>query len=193
MKSMPGYAMTKKEIRIVEDEMKNGHGSGKTIFVCSGIDMFCDAVPEEMIRRVLQFASRFDNEYLFQSKNPVRFLLFVNQFPARTILGTTIETNREELIEEVSTSVPPVLHRAIAMRRVPDKFKRMVSIEPIMDFDSPEMFNLINYIQPGFVSIGADSKGHGLKEPSKEKIEKLIGRLSNYTSVYEKKNLSRLL
>ena len=192
MKSMPGYAMMKKEIRVVEDELMHGHGKWKTIFVCSGIDMFCDAVPEEMIRRVLQFASRYDNEYLFQSKNPVRFLEFVNQFPARTILGTTIETNREELIEEVSKA-PRVLYRATAMKRVPDKFKKMVSIEPIMDFDPPEMFKLINYIQPGFVSIGADSKGHGLKEPSKEKIKKLMGRLSNYTSIYKKKNLSRLL
>lgn len=184
--------MRKKEIRVVEDEFRNGHGSGKTIFVCSGIDMFCDAVPDDMIRRVLKFVTGYDNKYLFQSKNPVRFLRFVNEFPARTILGTTIETNREELIEEVSSGAPPVLHRAIAMRRLPDGFERMVSVEPIMDFDPAEMFNLIRYVNPGFVSIGADSKGHGLKEPSKKKIEKLIGRLKHYSCVYEKKNLSRL-
>ena len=48
-------------------------------------------------------------------------------------------------------------------------------------------------IQPGFVSIGADSKGHKLKEPSKEKIEKLIERLGCYSSVYRKSNLNRLV
>ena len=191
MKSMPGYVVMKKEIRGVEDELKHGHGKGKTIFVCSGIDMFCDAVPSEMIRRVLQFASRFDNEYLFQSKNPVRFLEFVNQFPARTILGTTIETNREELIEEVSKA-PRVLYRATAMKRVPDKFKKMVSIEPIMDFSLLSMVSIIKDIKPEFVTIGADSKLHGLVEPPWEKIETLIFELTKITEIRQKTNLNRL-
>jgi hypothetical protein len=185
--------MRKKEIRVVEDEFRNGHGSGKTIFVCSGIDMFCEDVADEMIERVLNFVTGYDNEYLFQSKSPGRFFEFKDKFPKRTILGTTIETNRQGLINEVSLRVPPVLHRALAIGRLPDRFKRMVSVEPVMDFDLREMFALITCAKPGFVSIGADSKGHGLKEPSKEKIEKLMERLSHYTSVYKKENLSRLL
>jgi hypothetical protein len=131
--------------------------------------------------------------YLFQSKNPGRFFDFKDEFPAKTILGTTIETNRFGLINEVSLRVPPVLHRALAMSHLPSRFRKMVSIEPIMDFDLQEMLALISYVKPEFVSIGADSKGHGLKEPSKEKIEKLMERLSHYTSVYKKENLSRLL
>jgi DNA repair photolyase len=190
---MPGYLMRKKEIRIVDDEFKRGHRRGRTIFVCSGIDMFCEDVPSEMIERVLNFVTGYDNEYLFQSKNPGRFFEFKDKFPKRTILGTTIETNSRELINEVSLRVPPVLHRALAMGRLPDRFKRMVSVEPIMDFDPREMFALVTCAKPGFVSIGADSKGHGLKEPSKEKIEKLMERLSHYISVYKKENLQRLL
>ena len=73
------------------------------------------------------------------------------------------------------------------------QFKKMVSIEPIMDFDVDTMIDWIRQIKPEFVSIGADSKGHNLPEPSKDKIRALIGALSKITVVKQKANLSRLL
>lgn len=70
--------------------------------------------------------------------------------------------------------------------------RKMMSIEPIMDFDLVAMVKMISMIEPEFVSIGADSKGHGLKEPPWEKVRELIDRLGGITEVREKANLERL-
>ena len=80
----------------------------------------------------------------------------------------------------------------IAIHR-PD-IKRFVTIEPILDFDPDELVFCISEIKPDFVNIGADSKGHGLPEPSKEKILKLIGMLAaKGIEIREKHNMERLL
>ena len=51
----------------------------------------------------------------------------------------------------------------------------------------------IELIGPSWVNIGADSKGHGLPEPSRDKVVALIERLSQVTEVKQKPNLKRLL
>jgi len=44
------------------------------------------------------------------------------------------------------------------------------------------------------VNIGADSKGHGLPEPSPDKVHALIEKLTGYgIEIREKHNLERLL
>jgi len=68
----------------------------------------------------------------------------------------------------------------------------MVTIEPIMDFDLIELVTIIKNIKPEWVNIGADSKGHNLPEPSKEKINALIEELKKITEVKIKDNLKRL-
>ena len=69
----------------------------------------------------------------------------------------------------------------------------MVTIEPIMDFDLEVFYDWIRDARPAWVNIGADSKGHKLPEPSKEKIEALITELKKFTEVRIKPNLSRLI
>ncbi|KKK52692.1 hypothetical protein LCGC14_3102340 [marine sediment metagenome] len=46
----------------------------------------------------------------------------------------------------------------------------MISIEPITDFNLEFFIKIIKEIKPKFVSIGADSKGHNLPEPSWDKV-----------------------
>jgi hypothetical protein len=75
----------------------------------------------------------------------------------------------------------------------PNKFYRMVSIEPLLDFDLGELIYLIHGIQPDFVSIGADSKKHNLSEPSGNEVLALIDELKEFTSVKKKGNLDRLI
>jgi len=70
---------------------------------------------------------------------------------------------------------------------------KMVSIEPIMDFDLDVMVDWMRQIKPEFISIGADSKGHKLPEPSTDKVQALIEALKEFTSVRCKPNLKRLL
>jgi len=70
--------------------------------------------------------------------------------------------------------------------------KKMVSLEPIMDFDPDTLLSWIDMIKPDFVSIGADSKGHKLPEPPATKIQYLVEKMAGITSVRMKSNLVRL-
>ena len=56
-----------------------------------------------------------------------------------------------------------------------------------------EFADIISIIRPDMVSIGADSQRSGLPEPSREKVEGLILRITPTTKVYQKPNLKRLL
>lgn len=184
IKSNPRYSL---EPRFSEREMKTDLGSGKIIFVGSMCDMFGDWVPDEWIERVLEYCNKFENGYLFQSKNPLRFHAFLKEFPPQVVLGTTIETNRN--LSKISKAPTP-LDRAFPMRGI--HLEKEVTIEPIMDFDMIPMIGLIKGCEPRFVAIGADSKGHGLDEPSEGKVWELIKKLELFTSVKLKKNLRRI-
>jgi DNA repair photolyase len=172
---------------LIESELKENMGSGKTIFVQNNSDLFADSIPKEWIFKILAHCNLYpENTYLFQSKNPERFHEFIALFPPKTILGTTIESNRDFKL----TKAPKPTERAFGMRDI--KLKKMISIEPICDFDLPVLVGLIKFINPNFVSIGADSKKHGLIEPKKEKIDELIKALEEFTEVKIKSNLGRL-
>ena len=176
------------ELRLDEKALKDNLGEGRTIFVGSSTDMWAQEVPLEWILRVLNYCWKFpDNQYLFQSKNPYKFLMESSQFPAKSIFGTTMETDQE--IPEISKAPEPGLRAAwIALLR-----PTMISIEPIMDFALDKFLDWLTYIKPKFVSIGADSKGHNLPEPPGGKVKELIQELEKFTEVKIKKNLSRLL
>lgn len=166
-------------------------GEGKTIFVGSSTDMWARDVPADWIRGVLNWCRIYPkNHYLFQTKNPARFLDNSFLIPGASILGTTLETNR---IIPISRAPPPV-ERALAMASLGCKMRTMVSVEPIMDFDPEEFLDMIVGCYPDFVSIGADSKSHGLPEPPKEKVLELIHVLrAQSIEVKIKKNLERLV
>jgi protein gp37 len=178
------------KLRLDEKDLKADLGClGKLyIFVGSSTDMWADEVPSEWIRKVLYQCNMYpENTYLFQTKNPKRFDEFVKFLPDKTILGITLESNRNY---NLSSMTPKPSQRFIDFVQPYDK---MVSIEPILDFDLKTFVCLINLIQPEFVSIGADSKGHKLPEPSKEKVEALITELKKFTEVKIKDNLKRLM
>lgn len=175
--------------RLVESELKTDlykYGKGVTVFVGSGIDMFAVGISCKWIQDVLDYCSNFpENTYLFQSKNPSNFWGFL--FPPKRIFGTTIETNRYYY----GGLVPVRAIRVYGLMKLEPQ--RMVSIEPIMDFDLDVMVEWMKEINPLYVSIGADSKGNHLPEPPPEKIRKLIAELrSAKIEVREKSNLKRL-
>jgi len=182
------------DLRLDEKELKTDLLAGNFIFVGSSTDMFARNVPLEWIQQVLDRCGEAGkNEYLFQSKNPARFMssLLVSRLSRSTpILGTTIETNR--LNYELSKA-PDVYSRAMAMQRLYGAgFRVMVTIEPIVDFDLQPLVELIERCQPEWLTIGADSCGHKLPEPDSEKIGELIAALREFTEVKLKSNLKRL-
>ena len=79
------------------------------------------------------------------------------------------------------------------MEQVAAYFESFVTLEPILDFDVGELFDMLVYISPAFVNIGADSKGNGLDEPTFEKIMELYELLQTTDiEVRKKLNLERL-
>jgi DNA repair photolyase len=184
------------EIRLDEKVLKT-HPKGEQIFLCSCNDLFAADVPEQMIIEILGWAVRTTliNEvsWLIQTKNPMRILGFSALFLPLCTIGTTIETNRENIIREHSKAPLPT-ERAWAMGRL-KSFNRptFVTIEPIMDFDVEDFLQLIRNANPDFINIGADSKGHNLPEPSKDKILALIDGIKGMgIEIRKKSNLERL-
>jgi len=177
-------------LRFDSKELKTDLGEGNFIFAGSSCDLFAGNVSPEWIKLTLEHCSKYNNKYLFQTKNPAKLMTFKDELPDDLVICTTIETNR--FYPEIMANSPKPEFRAQSMSELYE-FVRFVTIEPIMDFDLPELVELIKLCCPVQVNIGADSGGHKLPEPSKEKILDLISELSKFTVVVQKKNLRRLL
>jgi hypothetical protein len=183
------------QIRLYSDLFKLPKKT-KTIFVVAQNDLFANDVPTQYIIRVLQECKKNpQHTYFFQTKNPERYNSFGHDFPEKSIFCTTIESNRTY---KQMGSTPYPIDRALEMNDfVQDNcnpnWSFEVTIEPIMDFDLEEMVYIIETCLPDKINIGADSKGHHLPEPSKDKILALIEELKKFTIIDQKRNLARLL
>ena len=179
------------DIRFDHKELETDLGKGNFIFVGSSCDMWADDVPVPWISNTLNNCNKFDNKYLFQSKNPKRFYDFEGFFPKTTYLGTTIETNRT--YPEMGNTPTPT-DRAMTLHHHSYYFPTMVTVEPIMAFDVDSLAYLVHLCNREWINIGADSKGHGLPEPNADKIKELIGDLRNDgIEVKVKDNLRRFM
>ena len=71
--------------------------------------------------------------------------------------------------------------------------KTFLTIEPVVDFNLIKLVEIVRLCHPEWVNIGADSGGHGLPDPTAEKVLELISELRKFTEVKPKKNLRRIL
>jgi len=176
------------ELHFDEKELKTDLGSGNTIFVGSSCDMWADFIPMNWIEKVIRHCLRLNlNKYLFQTKNPGRFLELGDFLPDKVLLGCTVESNQNH---DFISLAPKMEERYECMSEL--IYPTMISIEPIMDFDLDVMVRWMQEIKPVFVSIGADSGNNHLPEPEPQKIEHLIKALQGFTKVKIKDNLKRL-
>ena len=183
------------EPRFIESELKINLGPDRRIFVGSSIDLFADAILQKfnspMSEILRKCRNNPTNQYLFQSKNPKGMWEFYQALPDDSILGTTLESNRDYSSMSLA---PDIEDRVGWMEHFWHLgFTGMISIEPILDFDLKEFIELVKWCAPLFVSIGADSKGHHLPEPSAEKVLDLIEALKEITEVKIKDNLERII
>jgi DNA repair photolyase len=181
---------TQRPARFDEKELKTDLGNGNFIFVGSSCDMFAYSIDVEWVIKTLDHCRKFDNKYLFQTKNPVGFNQLGVHLPDDIHLCTTIETNR---IYPQMGNCPPPGERAQIMGVLSEFMPTFVTIEPIMDFDMDEMVELILTANPRQVNIGADSGNNKLPQPTKDKVIELASRLSRFTVIHNKSNLHRLL
>jgi hypothetical protein len=151
------------------------------IFTCSNADVsFC---PTEYLNSILErIKEQPHKRFLLQSKNPMTFNRL--QFPQNVLLGITLETNRDEY---VFSRAPKYSQRYRDFKEINHPHK-MVTIEPILDFDIDEFVQWIKDINPELVWMGYDSGKNGLPEPSVEKFNELYERLkqSGYKVVLKK-------
>jgi protein gp37 len=182
------------DLRLIEGEFGVKYGKDRAIFVENCNDLFAEAVPAQFISRVLAHCRMYpENEYIFQSKNPRRMADFLHEMPPKKMLGTTIESNRWH---DVMGKAPKPESRINGVHHLWGSCAErvFVTMEPILDFDLCVMEEWLRGRQIRFVNIGADSKGHGLMEPTADKIHDLIDMLTKHAiEIREKHNLGRLL
>jgi len=150
------------------------------VFACACSDVtFCETSYLEQITQVMR-EHRF-TRFLLQSKNPVNFKDFL--ISRNVILGTTIETNRST--SKISLAPHPY-ERYKGLLEVKHN-RKSVTIEPVMDFDVPELLSWIIEINPVWVQIGYDTRKTGLREPPLYKVDQLFEDLTDSgVMVYKK-------
>lgn len=170
-------------------ELKTDLGSGNFIFVGSSTDDFAEGVPSEWIIKMLDHCDKYENRYLFQSKNPARILEFIaHPVFRKAVVCTTIETNR--FYPEVMKNAPRIESRVQAMAELAAKgIPTYVTCEPLLEFDLPELVSMLKACRPQQVNVGRNSRREiMLPEPSNDEVKALITELGNFTKVEVKKN-----
>ena len=165
-------------LRLELKELKVNLGEGNFIFVGSSTDEWAANVPAEWIEQVLDYCDGFDNRYLFQSKNPARFLEYLDHPVMRkSVLCTTIETNR--FYPDIMRNAPLPRERAIAMREIASHgIPTYVTCEPLMQFDLAELVELVGICSPQQVNIGRNSRYDIiLPEPTANEVKMLKAEL----------------
>ncbi len=151
--------------------------SEKIVFVCGNSDIsFCDP---DFTRRIINAIKshnvrRPDKTYFFQSKKPKYFEQFLKDFPENVILLTTLETNRDEGYSEIAKApLPSDRYQQLINLNYP---RKVLTIEPVLDFDLEIFSRWILNLNPEYVWLGYNSrpKQVNLPEPSKDKLLELI-------------------
>ena len=156
--------------------------------------MFADDIPSQWITRVLDYCKQQHdagrkNAFLLQSKNPKRFLEFINHpIAKRCVFATTIESNR--FYPEIMGNAPKIEERVEAMEELANRgFTTMVTAEPLLSFDLDKMIENIQRCHPKKLNIGRNSSERiTLPEPSKEEVKQLIDGLVDTSKIEIKKN-----
>jgi len=190
-----GHERYQGDLFLVEHEFRVSYGKGRTIFVEHCNDLFADNVPSEWIAMIMDHCCQYpDNEYVFQTKNPIRMYDWLWTMPKSRLLGATIETSDDAIVRKFSNAPPPAYRLEHLARLHHHGERTFVTIEPILRGDMRKLANWVAGACPQFVNIGADSKGTDLDEPSAADVHFLISELDRYgIKIKQKKNLERLV
>jgi len=154
--------------------------SAGTIFVAGNSDIsFCPPAFTRQIITSIRQSGRARTFYL-QSKRPGYFAPFLTQLPKTVMLVTSLETNRDAGYAAVSKApLPSERYRQFRALRYP---RKVVTIEPVMDFDVHEFSSWLIALQPEYVWLGYNSrpKQVQLPEPSEDKVRRLVLRLQRH-------------
>jgi len=166
--------------------------SAEIIFVCGNSDIsFCDPDYTKRIIDAVKIHNRRcpDKTYFFQSKKPSYFEPFLKEFPGNVILLTTLETNRDEGYREIAKApLPTDRYRQLLELNYP---RKVLTIEPVMDFDLDIFSSWIVELAPEYIWLGFNSrpKQVHLPEPSENKLLEFINIIQSHNITIKGKDL----
>ena len=139
--------------------------SSKIVFACGNADVsFCE--PEHMyqiINRIKKHNERTNKTFYLQSKEPSCLEPFLSLLPKNVVLLTTLETNRDKGYDKISKApVPSKRYRQFLALKYP---RKVVTIEPMIDFDVQPFAKWIIKIKPEYVWLGFNSKVKSVSLP----------------------------
>jgi len=158
------------------DRLDDRLPKAKILWPCAHGDIaFADSdFVHRIITKVKGHADEYDKIY-WQSKNPSCFKNYLGKFPGNSIILTTLETNRDSGYRKISRAPFPSQRISdFADIKWPAK---IITIEPVYDFDLDEMENILKNVRPVGIWIGYNSKNPkkiGIDEPVNEKVNALI-------------------
>jgi hypothetical protein len=147
----------------------------RAIFVCEDGDVsFADFTFMKEIFQQMKLNNSKDRVWFLQSKNPQCFEKYIEFLPDNTYLATTLETNRDVGYRQISQAPKPS-ERYEAFLHM-NWNKKIVTVEPILDFDQDIFTRQIVSLRPRAVFIGYNSRPERVKlpEPDRRKTWKLI-------------------
>ncbi len=173
--------------RFIEKELRRRFKPGQFVFICYMGDIAFAGRGEviNILDRVREFP---ETSFLLMSKHPGMFWYWQLSYPDNLTLGTTIETNRDH---GLSKAPPPKVRKQFLAAY--DHPHKLLSIEPVLDFDLEELGEWVREIHPSIIYVGADNYRNDLPEPNWEKVEKLLELCREVCpTVVEKPGLERL-
>jgi len=169
--------------------------NARTIFVCGNSDLsFCQ--PHYLYKIIKAIKSHnqrhLGKTYFFQSKRPEYFKPFLSELPANAIILTTLETNRDKGYRQISKAPLPTV-RYDQFRSL-DYPRKVVTIEPVLDFDLDVFVDWIKSVNPEYVWLGYNSRPKQVQmpEPDEEKMVKFIIELRKNNIPIKAKELRNL-
>ena len=166
-----------------DNRLSDSIASTPIVFVAGYGDIsFC---PRKFTRKIIDRIKRHSRlcrkaKVLYlQSKEPRCFEPFIADFPDNVVLVTTLETNRHDGYRKISKApLPSVRYEQFKSLEYP---RKVVTIEPVLDFDLRTFAAWIRSIRPEYVWLGFNSKPESvtLPEPSEEKVQELVNRLTD--------------
>jgi hypothetical protein len=177
--------------------------NSEIVFVAAAGDIsFC---PRERTRDILEAIHRRNRRqtglpnrpgwqtYYLQSKRPEYFAGLEPLLPRNVVLVTTLETNRNDGYEEISKAPPPSERYAqFAALEWP---RKVVTIEPLLDFDPDDFASALRLLRPEYVWIGFNSRPRAveLPEPSERQVADLLRLLERAEIPVRRKDLRGLV
>jgi DNA repair photolyase len=159
-------------------------------------------LPDDVINHIIYLIKERNQKnnskqiFLFQSKNPRTFKRFVKLLPENCYLDITLETNRDAGYENISKAPKP--SERFKVYKEIDYDKKLLTIEPVLDFDIDEFLEMIKEINPLWIWVGyANQKTSReimniIKEPSEEKLKLFLDKLEELGIEIKRKDLREI-